>query len=82
MPIGTDPAFIENLSNYKRSNVAYNDFSKNKGREDNLVYHISDGFNLNKRRDDETFMEGYLAMQLARKEHKYRKLQSQVTKDA
>ena len=74
MPIGTDAAFIENLSTYKRSNVAFGDFAKNKGREDNLMYHISDGFNLNKTREDQTYMDMYIAIQLAKKEHKYRNL--------
>ena len=78
----TDPAFIEKLSNRKRTNVTYSDFGKSLGREDNLVYHISDGFNLNKRKGDETYMEQYLAIQLALKEHKYRHLQGQVTRDA
>ena len=46
-----------------------------------MVYHISDGYNLNKR-EDETYMDQYLALQLAQKEHKYRHLQAKITSDA
>ena len=61
IPVSTDPAFIEKLAHFKRSNICYGNFAKNKGREDNLLYHISDGFNLNKR-EDETYMDKYLAI--------------------
>lgn len=57
MAVHTDPAFIEKLAHRKRTNVTYADFAKSQGREDNLVYHISDGYNLNQRKGDETYME-------------------------
>ena len=60
--VHTDPAFMEKLAHHKRSDVMYADFGKTRGREDNLVYHISDGYNLNRRREDETYMEQYLAI--------------------
>ena len=60
MPISTDPAFQDTLSHRKRTNLSYVNFGRNQGR-DNKVYHISDGYNLN-RREDETYMDQYLAL--------------------
>ena len=57
MAVHTDAAFIEKLAHHKRSNVMYADFGKTRGREDTLVYHISDGYNLNRRKEDETYMD-------------------------
>ena len=80
MPISTDPAFHDKLSHRKRTNVSFVNFGRNLGR-DNKLYHISDGYNLNKR-EDETYMDQFLALQLAQKEHKYRHLQQKITSDA
>ena len=46
---------MEKLAHHKRSNVSYCNFDRNRGR-DNLVYHISDGYNLNKK-EDRTLMD-------------------------
>ena len=77
MTIKTDPAFIEKLSHRKRSNVTYANFAKNSGR-DNLMYHLSDGYNLNAKKDEETFMDNYLAFRLAQKKHEYVNLQQMI----
>ena len=78
--IATDGSFFEKLAHHKRTNVTYSNFAKSRGR-DNSMYHLSDGYNLNKREDD-TFMDQCIALRLAQKEHAYRNLQDKVTRDA
>ena len=80
MPVKTDSAFFEKLSHHKRTNISYVNFVKNKGR-DNKMYHLSDGYNLNPKEDRTHFQEA-LAIQLAMKEHEYKELQINVTRDA
>eukprot|EP00354_Favella_ehrenbergii_P006216 CAMPEP_0170456052 /NCGR_PEP_ID=MMETSP0123-20130129/3818_1 /TAXON_ID=182087 /ORGANISM="Favella ehrenbergii, Strain Fehren 1" /LENGTH=65 /DNA_ID=CAMNT_0010719407 /DNA_START=1092 /DNA_END=1289 /DNA_ORIENTATION=+ len=65
MAVSTDPAFYEKLGHKKRTDVCFNDFSRRPGREDNLVYNISDGYNLKGKRDEETHFDAMLAMKLA-----------------
>ena len=75
-----DAAHMEKLAHHKRSNVTYSNFSKSLGRN-NKMYHLSDGYNLEKREDD-TYMDTIMAMKLAQKQHQFKQLQSKVTKDA
>ena len=82
MHVSTDPTFHDKLSTKKRSDVCFNDFLKRPGREDNFVYNISEGFNLKRRKDEETYFDRLLAVKLAQKEHQYRGLQSHITKAA
>ncbi len=35
------------------------------------MYHISDGYNLNGSKEEDTFLDNYLAAHLAKKEHDY-----------
>ena len=68
MPVATDAAFQEKLAHKKRSNVTYSDFARNQGR-DNKMYHLSDGYNLNKK-EDETVMDECVTMLLYAKQRK------------
>ena len=67
IPVATDPAHMEKLAHHKRSNVTYVDFGKGLGRN-NVMYHLSDGYNLEKR-EDATYMDTIMAMKLAQKGH-------------
>ena len=58
--------------------MCFADFGKRRGRGDNLMYHISDGFNLNGKSDEETHFDKYLTLKLAQKRHEYHLLQQGV----
>jgi len=42
------------------------------------MYHLSDGYNLNGKKDEETFLDNYLAFRLAQKKHEYVNLQQMI----
>ena len=65
MPVSTDPAFYEKLGHKKRTDICYNKFSQRRGREDNLIYNLNDGYNLKGQKDEETHLDRALAMRLA-----------------
>ena len=69
LPVATDAAYMEKLSHKKRTDFSLADFAKTRGR-DNKMYHLTDGFNLNKK-EDNPVMDEYVSMLLYAKQRKY-----------
>ena len=80
IPVSTDPAFFEKLGHRKRSDVCYNDFSKRKGREDNFVYNLNDGYNLKGTKHEDTYFDRMLVARLAQKAHEYKNIQERASR--